>query len=143
MKQFAISIAVFAAAQASLWAWGPHLARWQLRNALERYGAAESLETLLQAHQAAMQPAYVEAGIAGAAMLVAAAMLLRRQRAGWFLWLACLGASLLFSLFSLNLHGLSIGTVLRILVLLTFAMFSLRTSRNGKVVAWLQGSTVQ
>jgi len=140
MKILALSIGALGLAHASLWVWAPKVARWQTQNVLERYQATDSLEVAMQVFQDSMRYTYIESAILGLLMLIAAALLLAHRRAGWNLWLICLGLAGIGSLITLVTMGGSVGIASRLLLLVCFSCASLKAYKSGTLVNWLHRS---
>ena len=138
MKRLAISIGVFGAVHATLWAWAPQIARLQMQSALERYQAIGSLETAMQVYQESMRSTYIEAGVIGGLMVLASALLLIRHRVGWALWVGCLSVALLSTLLNAFLTGLSPIAVLRLVLLGALALSSIRARNATSWAAWFR-----
>jgi hypothetical protein len=131
MKLLALSIFAFGTSQATLWLWAPKIARWHIRNALERYQSIESIDVAMQIFHESMQYTFIEAGVVGALMLFSSILLLQRKRAGWYLWLVCLCFALVGAAISLASNDLSTGLVIRLILLgaLVFATFRAHRSK--------------
>ncbi|MFG6488167.1 hypothetical protein ACG04R_15890 [Roseateles sp. BYS78W] len=136
MKRLAFFIGLFGALNAFLWAWAPSIARWQTRNVLERYGSLESLEIAMQVYQESMRFVFIEAGVVGAAMLLAAALIFQHRVLGWRLWLVCLAICVGSALVHAAVDGLSFAAACRLLVLSAFASSVIKVGRSGAWAAW-------
>lgn len=110
--------------------------RWQTRRVLERYGSLESLEAAMQVYQESMRHVYIEAGVSGGAMLVAAALMFRHRILGWRLWIACLAIPMGVTVVGVSVDGASAGAILRLCLLSTFAFFSVRAYRSTAWQSW-------
>ena len=98
----------------------------------------QSLEAAMQVYQESMRSTYVEASLVGALMVIASALLLMRHRSGWVLWVGCLSVALLGALGNAFLYGLSVGGMLRFVLLGSFALSSIRARRSTSWAAWFQ-----
>jgi hypothetical protein len=136
MKVLALSIGTLGLAQATLWLWAPTVALWQTRTALERYRSSESLDAVMQIYRESMQYTFIEAGVVGALMILSSVLLLARKRAGWNLWLACLCLTLVGATTSIASGGLSVGLVMRLILLGALLFATIRAHRSKRKASW-------
>ena len=144
MKRLSIAIAALGAIHLSFWVWAPWIARWQARNLLARYDALDALEVAMEIFNESMQFAFLVAAILGALMLAASFLLHRRHPAGWGLWLVTLAISFVATILTVATVGPSGGTLLRLVLLASFAYASVRMRhyfREATVVGHTHGST--
>jgi hypothetical protein len=137
MNRFNLSICVLGAFHVSLWAWAPVVVRWQTRNALEHYNSIESLEIAMQVFQESMLHAYISAGVVGALMLLAAALIYKHRLLGWRLWIASLVVCVAGAVITISVNGASVGAIFRLLLIATFAYYvSLRIYQSTMWLTW-------
>ena len=143
MKLLALSIGVLGAAQATLWAWAPQVVRWQTLNTLDRYQATETVDVAMRVFQESMWYTYIESGSVGAIMVLASALLLKRSRLGWNLWVLCLIVAVAGAVLTTAVSGVSVGFVMRLVLLSAFVVGTVQTYRSDRWANWFAAGVTE
>jgi uncharacterized membrane protein len=110
----------------------------QTRNVLERFNSLDSLEIAMQVFQESMLVAYIQAGVIGLLMLLAATLICMHRVLGWHLWLVCLAVSVGGMAIAIALNGVSVGAITRLILLAGFAYISLRSHQSAAWMLWFK-----